>query len=122
MDYGAVRSLPEMFFTQATRGGDKPFLWHKEGGVYRSTSWHGAAIAVNRLARGLKALGVKPGERVVIVAENRPEWLITDHAIMAAGAISVPTFTTNTIADHKHALTHSGAVGAVVSKIGRAHV
>lgn len=115
MDYQAVRSLPEMFFAQAARLGDRPFLWHKEGGVYRSTSWHGAAIAVNRLARGLRALGVKPGDRVVIVSENRPEWLITDFAIMAAGAISVPAFTTNTVADHKHVLTHSGAVGAIVS-------
>ncbi|GIK98757.1 MAG: AMP-dependent synthetase [Alphaproteobacteria bacterium] len=115
MDYAAVRNLPEMFFAQAARLGDKPFLWHKEGGAYRSTSWHGAAIAINRLARGLKALGVKPGERVVIVAENRPEWLISDHAIMAAGGISVPAFTTNTTADHKHVLTHSGAVGAIVS-------
>jgi len=58
---------------------------------------------------------VAPGERVALISENRPEWLIADHAIMAAGGITVPTFTTNTPADHKHVLTHSGAVGAIVS-------
>ena len=68
------------------------------------------------LARGLKALGLNPGERVVIsVAENRPEWLVADLAIMTAGGISVPAYTTNTTGDHLHILTDSGAAGAVVS-------
>jgi len=104
-----------MFFAQAARLGDRPFLWRKEGGAFRPLTWRRTAAEVNRLARGLRALGVKPGDRVALISENRPEWLIADHAIMAAGGISVPTFTTNTTADHRHVLTHSGAVGAIVS-------
>ena len=115
MDYRAVHSLPEMFFAQAERLGDRPFLWRKEDGAFRPLTWRQTAAAVNRLARGLRALGVKPGDRVALISDNRPEWLIADHAIMAAGAISVPTFTTNTSADHRHVLTHSGAVGAIVA-------
>jgi long-chain acyl-CoA synthetase len=52
---------------------------------------------------------------VALVAENRPEWLIADIAIMAAGGVTVPAFTTNTVADHRHVLTHSGAKAAIVS-------
>ncbi len=115
MDYRAVQSLPEMFFAQAARLGDRPFLWRKQGGAFRPQSWRQAAGTTRLLARGLAALGVRPGDRVALVAENRPEWLIADHAIMSASAITVPTFTTNTSADHKHVLTHSGAVGAIVS-------
>ncbi len=115
MDYRAVPSLPQMFFDQAERLGDRPFLWRKRDGAFRPISWRAAADSTRRLARGLGSLGVKPGERVALISENRPEWLIADHAIMAAGAITVPTFTTNTSADHKHVLTHSGAVGAIVS-------
>src|SRR3546814_12478239 len=53
--------------------------------AFRPQSWRQTAETTRLLARGLTALGVKPGERVALVAENRPEWLIADHAIMSAG-------------------------------------
>ena len=53
MDYDSCRSLPAMFFEQAARLGDKPFLWAKRDGRYRSLSWAAAARDVRRLARGL---------------------------------------------------------------------
>jgi long-chain acyl-CoA synthetase len=115
MDYQALRSLPEMFFQQAARLSGNPFLWRKEDGAYRPLSYGDAGRQVSLLARGLIDLGVAPGDRVALVAENRPEWLIADHAIMAAGAITVPAFTTNTAADHQHVLTHSGATGVIIS-------
>src|SRR5213078_807635 len=48
-------------------------------------------------------------------SENRPEWLISDLAIMAAGCITVPTYTTNTTRDHAHILENSGARAVIVS-------
>jgi len=116
MDYAATNSLPEMFFQQAALYDDKPFLWRKLGHEWRATTWREAADAVNALSHGLRALGVNPGDRVVIASENRPEWLIADFAIMAAGAISVPAYTTNTAEDHLHVLSDSGAKLAIVSK------
>ncbi|HUL09461.1 MAG TPA: long-chain fatty acid--CoA ligase [Candidatus Acidoferrum sp.] len=115
MDYQALRSLPEMFFLQSRSLADKPFLWRKQDGVYRPLTYGEAGYQAGLLARGLIDLGVGPGDRVALVAENRPEWLIADHAIMAAGAITVPAFTTNTPADHLHVLTNSGAKGAIIS-------
>jgi len=61
------------------------------------------------------AEGIRAGDRVVLVSENRPEWLIADMAIMAAGGITVPAYTTNTTGDHRHILENSQARGAVVS-------
>ena len=53
--------------------------------------------AAGRGARGVaEAHRAEPGDRVVLVSENRPEWLIADLAIMAAGCVTVPTYTTNT--------------------------
>jgi long-chain acyl-CoA synthetase len=115
MDYEALRSLPEMFFQQTTRLSAKPFLWRKQDGAYRPLSYGDVGRQTSLLARGLIDLGVSPGDRIALVAENRPEWLIADHAIMAAGGITVPAFTTNTPADHTHVLTHSGAAGAIIS-------
>ena len=56
-----------------------------------------------------------PGDRVLLVAENRPEWAIADLAIMAAGGVTVPAYTTNTTENHTYLLNHSGAAAAVVS-------
>ncbi len=108
-------NLVTMFFDQAEKHGDKPFLWAKENGAYRSHSWTEAAGSVSALAGGLKSLGVDEGDRVVLVSENRPEWLIAELAIMSAGAIPVPAYTTNLVSDHIHILSNSGAVGALVS-------
>ena len=118
MQYESWCSLPQMFFEQAARLGDRPFLWSKRDGVYLPLGYAETAQLVNRFARGLRALGLQPGDRVVLVSENRPEWLVADLAIMAAGGVTVPAFTTNTAADHQYILTHSGARGAVIS--GRA--
>ena len=87
MDYDSCRSLPAMFFEQAARLGDKPFLWAKRDGRYRSLSWAAAARDVRGLGRGLTTLGIGRGDRVALVAENRPEWVIADLAIMSAGAV-----------------------------------
>src|SRR5579884_1588191 len=116
MDYENCRSLPAMFFEQAARRGNKPFLWQKRDGRYRPLSWQAAAEAVRHLALGLCALGIGRGERVALVAENRPEWVIADFAIMSAGAITVPAYTTNSVEDHRHILADSGATAVIVSK------
>jgi long-chain acyl-CoA synthetase len=116
MDYDSCRSLPAMFFDQAARLGEKPFLWAKRDGRYRSISWAAAAREVRRLALGLRSLGIGRGERVGLVGENRPEWVIADLAIMSAGAITVPAYVTHTVDDYRHVLANSGACAAIVSK------
>jgi long-chain acyl-CoA synthetase len=115
MDYDAIGSLPAMFLTTAARRGERPFLWGKSAGLYQPTSWPDAERAVTRLARGLMALGIAPGDRVVLAAESRPEWVIADLAIMSAGAITVPAFTSNTVDDHRHILGDSGARAVITS-------
>ena len=115
MDYGAIRNLPEMFFESADRLGDRPFLWAKRDNAWGSISWRAAADEVVALSNGLTALGIEPGDRVALISENRPEWLIADLAIMSAGAITVPTYTTNTVDDHLHVFNDSGAKALIVS-------
>jgi len=115
MDYDTCRSLPAMFFAEAERRGDRPFLWAKKGGAYRPTSWSAAGSTVRRLAHALAGLGIDAGDRVALVAENRPEWVIADLAIMSAGAITVPAYTTNTVENHRHVFADSGAKAVIVS-------
>ena len=108
-------NLVTMFFTRAREKGDAPFLWAKLGGQWVSTSWADAASQVASLATALKAAGLRAGDRVMLVSENRPEWCISDLAIMAAGCVTVPTYITNTERDHQHILENSGACAVIVS-------
>jgi long-chain acyl-CoA synthetase len=108
-------NLVSLFLTRATEKGDKPFLWSKREGRWTPISWSEAARQVAALAASLKRIGLQRGDRVALVSENRPEWLISDLAIMAAGCVTVPTYTTNTTRDHAHVLGNSGAKAVIVS-------
>ncbi|HEV2595686.1 MAG TPA: AMP-dependent synthetase/ligase [Sphingomicrobium sp.] len=108
-------NLVSLFLTRAAEGKDQPFLWAKREGEWRSISWSKAASQVAGLAHSLKSIGLQPGDRVALVSENRPEWLLSDLAIMAAGCVTVPTYTTNTVRDHAHVLGNSGARAVIVS-------
>ncbi|PAL22623.1 long-chain fatty acid--CoA ligase [Sphingopyxis sp. GW247-27LB] len=115
-------SLVAMFFDRAARGGEDPFLWRKADRAWQPLSWRQVAHQVAALAHNLRELGLKEGDRVVLVSENRPEFCIADLGIMAAGCITVPTYTTNTERDHQHILGNSGASAVIVStaKLARA--
>ncbi|HEY3917509.1 MAG TPA: long-chain fatty acid--CoA ligase [Stellaceae bacterium] len=108
-------NLAAMFFDQARRRGDRPFLWAKRDRAYRPITWRETAAQVEALARGLRALGLVRGDRVALVSENRPEWVIADLAIVSAGCITVPAYTTHQVEDHRYLLGNSGARAAIVS-------
>ncbi len=113
-DIDNATSLVALFLQRADERGEKPFLTAKIDGEWTSVSYAEAAEKVCLLAEKLRAIGLRDGDRVMIVAENRPEWCIADLAIMAAGCITTPAYTTNTERDHSHILDDSGASAVVV--------
>ncbi|MCA8907119.1 MAG: long-chain fatty acid--CoA ligase [Rhodospirillaceae bacterium] len=115
---GAYRDWPNllaMFARQAELLADRPVAWVRGREGWTPWAWREVDRLTRGLAHSLVELGVKPGDRVLLVSENRPEWWASDLAIMAAGGITVPAYTTNTPADHHHLLTDSGAVAAIAS-------
>lgn len=114
-DLATSRNLVELLLRRADAGGDQPFLWAKRDGEWRSISWAEAARQVCLIAESLRAMGLGQGDRVMLVAENRPEWCIADFAIMAAGCLTVPAYVTNTERDHQHILEDSGASAVIVA-------
>ncbi|MFA7585348.1 MAG: AMP-dependent synthetase/ligase [Novosphingobium sp.] len=114
-DFDAAPNLVSLFLQRADALGDKPMLWAKRDGNWQSISWGEAARRVCLLAQSLRGLGLNAGDRVVLVSENRPEWCLADLAIMAAGCVTVPAYTTNTERDHAHVLHDSGARAVILS-------
>ena len=116
IDAKNMTSLPSMFFYQAERFQQEPFIWGKKNGEYTSISWSDTKSKIISLANNLiSKFSVQPGDRIMIVSENRPEWFISDLAIKSIGALTVPTYTTNTAVNHLHIINNSGAKIAIVS-------
>lgn len=114
-DFDRYPNLVAMFLDRAQALGDKTMLVAKRDGHWRGQSWRETAAQVSCLAENLRKIGLAAGDRVVLVSENRPEWCVADLAIMAAGLVTVPTYTTNTERDHLHILENSGARAIIVS-------
>ena len=110
-----LKSLSDQFFDIAASQSEKPFLYEKKHGVWQGQTYGEVANSVLRAAGMLRMLGVNKGDRVVIGAENGIKWAVADLAIMTLGALVVPSYSTNTMDDHLHVLTDSGAVLAITS-------
>jgi long-chain acyl-CoA synthetase len=109
-------NLAALMFDRAARWGERPMLRvHHDGDTWRRVTWREFARQAASLARHLRAAGIAPGDRVLIVSENRPEVPIAEVALMAIRAVPVPAYTTNTVADHAHVLRDSGARVAIAS-------
>ena len=110
----SVTSAPGLLFAHAARRGGATALRYKSLGLWRDVSFADYADAVRTAGCGLMALGVAPGDRVAVIGENRREWLYTDLATQAIGAITVGIYTTNAAVECAYVLDHSESVVFVV--------
>jgi long-chain acyl-CoA synthetase len=108
-------NLAAMMFDRARQWPDRPMLRFWRDGAWQSLAWGEFARRTASVARRLRAAGVRAGDRVLLVSENRPEFPIAETALMAIRAVPVPAYITNTTDDHAHILRDSGARVAIVS-------
>ncbi|MBI3027916.1 MAG: AMP-binding protein [Candidatus Rokubacteria bacterium] len=109
MEPTTARTLPELFFHQVRRRGDGLALRYKEYGVWHRVSWSEYAEEVRKVAAGLLAAGLRRGENVGILGDNRPEWLYCHLGVMAAGGATCGIYATSAPEQIKYLLNHSEA-------------
>jgi len=108
-------NLVQRFYDQASRYNERSFIGYKAAGQWRTLSWSEVADYVSTLSAYLTTMGVKKGDRVLLLCENRPEWAIADLAIMSLGALVVPAYTTHSAEDLRHILKLTEPATAIVS-------
>ncbi len=113
-DY-AVTTLGRLFLN-ACRTHRKPDrMMVKKDGAWRPISTDEFETTVRRLSLGFQALGLKPGDRVALLSENRPEWVMTDFAALTAGGVTVPIYTSLLPDQVRYIIDDSGAKIVVCS-------
>ncbi len=115
LDFEHIEHLPAMFLMQTERLQQKIFLARKTTQGWQKFSYQQTQHAVLNLAASLLRNGLQQGDRVTLLSDNSPEWIIADLAILCAGAIPVPHYTNYTEESHHHCLHDADSVMAFVS-------
>ncbi len=110
-----VETLSQAFLNTIKSYPKPNLLMYKEEGRYRSLSSEEVAARVRDISLGLAELGLKPGDKVVLFSENRPEWTMVDYAILCAGGVTVPIYTSLTPEQVKYIIVDSDAKIVVCS-------
>lgn len=108
-------SVPALCLSASLQHGKEDALNHRIGGEWKRLSAEGFVERVRHMALGLAALGIKPGDRVALLSENRPEWSMADMAILSLGAINVPIYTTQAVDQVQYILGDSGTRAIFIS-------
>jgi long-chain acyl-CoA synthetase len=112
-----------VFFRTAERLGDRVILRHWQDDAWQELTWAQMRDRALGVAAQLVELGVKPGERVILMSENRVEWLIADIGIQAAAAVTVPVYpstiakTAQLIADNSEAVLAIAGSDAIAQRL-----
>lgn len=102
-------SLNEMFLKVTGESDDRIVYRYKRDRQWCDLTAREVLARVRGVALGLHELGVRVGDRVALLAESRPEWSITDYAILANGAVNVPIYPTQSVDQVAFIIRNSGA-------------
>lgn len=109
-------TLTHMFLNTVQEHGSKTALMSKVAGEYQGFSYQEFGERVKNIALGLAALGIKKGDRIALLSENRPEWAISDLAILSLGMINVPIYPSLIPKQIEYILNDSEAKAIITSK------
>ena len=116
-------TLPmEMFARQVEKTPNKVYLRQPANGEYIEYSWTEVYEKTLRLAQALIGLGLQKGDRIAIIATNCADWFIADFAIVAAGFIPTPIYSTAGVSIISHVMNHSEAKAIIVGGVAEPQV
>ncbi|MFN2405179.1 MAG: long-chain fatty acid--CoA ligase [Pyrinomonadaceae bacterium] len=108
-------SVPGLCLAAVARHNKSDALNYRADGKWFNLPAEQFVERVKNCALGLASLGIRPGDRIALLSENRPEWSIVDMAILSLGAINVPIYTTQAIEQIDYILSDSGAKAIFIS-------
>lgn len=114
-DFKTIPQLFQIITKEFGKGKERPVFKHKINDQWANISYDELHDSTESFAMGLSSLGVKRGDKVAIIAENRPEWVYADMAILGLGGVDVPLYPISTSETIEFILNNSESVGIIVS-------
>lgn len=111
----SAETIPAVLLNQAKEFGAQTAFLSYQGNTVKSTSFEEFDSAIKNLSLGLISLGIGAKENIAIISENRPEWIISELAILSIGASAVPIYTTLTAKEIEFILDDCKARAVIVS-------
>lgn len=108
------QTFPRLLLEHARQRPDAPALREKVYGIWQSLSWSDLALLVRRLACGLAHAGLRRGDHVVVVGENRPRLYASMLAVQSLGGIPVPLYQDAVAAEYRFPITNAEVGFAIV--------
>ncbi|MBE0597742.1 MAG: long-chain fatty acid--CoA ligase [Desulfuromonadales bacterium] len=115
MSNSPCQSIVQILRENAGRFADHPALSYKKEGVWTSLTYRQFYERIVMAARGLRLAGIRPGDRVIILSENRAGWAIADFGVQAARGVPVPVYPTSLPEQLAYIIRHTGAKIVFVS-------
>ena len=114
MNLDNFNNLIELFFYQEEKQDNKSvFLQWLNPNNKKTFTWEETKLNIFKLSKIIRE-NIKEGDRCLLVSENRPEWFVSDLAIMLSGGITVPAYTTYTEGDYKYLIEYKGRMAELV--------
>jgi long-chain acyl-CoA synthetase len=110
---GGDDTFPKLLVRNARTMPDKVAMREKEFGIWQSFTWAEVRDHVRDFSLGLVALGLRPGESVAIIGDNRPEWVWSEIAAQAAGAAAVGLYQDSNLVEVAYVIDHCDATVVV---------
>ena len=116
MEFKKLNNLFELYQIQSEKFSNLDFLHSiDKNKKVDALKWSDVSKKIEIFSNFLNIQGVKKGDRVMLVSEGRPEWMISDLSILANDAITVPNYTTYTQKDFEFVLKDADPIGLIVS-------
>jgi len=110
-----LETLNQVFLNTVKKYPKENFILYKEKGKYKGISTQEFKNMVEEFSLGLRELGLSKNDKIILLSENRPEWIISDLAILAFGGITVPIYPTLTAEQIKYIINDSDAKVVIFS-------
>lgn len=96
IDFNKYNTIPKLFWRQVKKFPDKTTIWYKQSGVWKSLNWSEYGTFSKEIGNALMASGIYKGDKISILSETRPEWVMCDMGIISSGCVTAPIYQSNT--------------------------
>ena len=96
MNYNTYNTIPKLFWRQVTDFSENISIWEKQDGLWKSLTWGEYGATSRDIGNALLASGIQKGDKISLLSQTRPEWVMCDMGIISIGCVTAPIYHSNT--------------------------